>query len=75
MIDADTLALIAQAGSETDPAARAEVFTQLQTYAQENGAYAPFNVPAIQTAFRSDIEGYIWHPEWGVDLALLSRSE
>jgi peptide/nickel transport system substrate-binding protein len=74
MIDADTLALIAQAGTETDPAARAEIFEQLQTYAQESGAYAPFNVPAIQTAFRSDIQGYIWHPDWGVDLALLSRS-
>ena len=73
-IDADTLALIAQAGSETDPAARAEIFEQLQLYAQESGAYAPFNVPAIQIAFRSDIQGYIWHPEWGVDLALLNRS-
>ncbi|MDJ0752753.1 MAG: ABC transporter substrate-binding protein [Ardenticatenaceae bacterium] len=74
MIDEDTLALIAQAGSETDPEVRAEIFEQLQVYAQENGAYAPFNVPAIQTAFRSDIQGYIWHPEWGLDLAGLSRS-
>ncbi|MFK7803028.1 MAG: ABC transporter substrate-binding protein [Anaerolineae bacterium] len=75
MIDADTLALIAQAGSETDPAVRADVFDQLQAYSQENGAYAPFNVPAIQTAFRADIQGYVWHPEWGVDIAALSRSE
>jgi len=74
MIDADTLALIAQARTETDPVVRAEVFEQLQIYAQENGAYAPFNVPAIQTAFQSDIQGYIWHPDWGFDLALLSRS-
>ncbi|MEM7798330.1 MAG: ABC transporter substrate-binding protein, partial [Chloroflexota bacterium] len=75
MIDEETLALIAQAGAETDPAARAEVFDELQAWAQENGAYAPFNVPAIQTAFRSNIEGYIAHPEWGIDLASLSRSE
>lgn len=75
MLDEETLALIAQAGTETDEAARAELFNQLQAYAQENGAYAPFNVPAIQTAFRSDIEGYVWHPEWGLDLAALSQSE
>ena len=74
-LDQATLDLIAQAGSETDPEARADVFEQLQVYAQESGAYAPFNVPAIQTAFRSNIEGYVWHPEWGVDLAQLSRSE
>jgi peptide/nickel transport system substrate-binding protein len=74
MAEQATLDLIAQAKVEADPEARAEVFEELQLYAQENGAYAPFSVPAIQTAFRSDIQGYIWHPEWGLDLALLSRS-
>ena len=74
MADQEILDLIAQARVESDPEARAEVFEQLQVYAQESGAYAPFNVPAIQTAYRSDIQGYVWHPEWSLDLARLSRS-
>ncbi len=74
-IDPATLDLIAQARSEADPETRADIFEQLQIFAQESGAYAPFNVPAIQTAYRSDLQGYVWHPEWSLDLALLSRSE
>ena len=66
--------MIAQAQTESDPQVRLEIFAELQTWAQENGAYAPFNVPTIQTALRADIQGYIWHPEWSMDLALLSRS-
>ena len=73
--DQEILDLIARAKVESDPAARAEVFEALQIYAQESGAYAPFSVPAIQTAFGSDIQGYVWHPDWGLDVALLSRSE
>jgi len=75
MVDAEVLDLIAQAKVETDADARAELFTQLQDFAQTSGAFAPFSVPAVQTAFRSDIEGYVWHPQWGLDLALLSRTE
>ncbi|MGB7339014.1 MAG: ABC transporter substrate-binding protein [Phototrophicaceae bacterium] len=74
-VDQEILDLIAQAASESDPAVRLEVFDQLQAWSQENGAYAPFNVPAIQTAVASDIEGYIWHPSWTLDLTLLSRAE
>jgi hypothetical protein len=43
--------------------------------AQQDSAFAPFNQPAIQTAFRSDIQGYVWHPQWLIDVALLSRSQ
>jgi peptide/nickel transport system substrate-binding protein len=75
MVDQEILDLIAQAKAESDPQARADVFELLQVFAQESGAYAPFNVPAIQTAFGSDIEGYIWHPVWTVDVTKLSRSE
>jgi len=73
-LDAETLELIARARVETDPQARLDVFEQLQIFAQEQGAYAPFSVPAIQVAFAADIEGYVWHPSWGFDLSLLSRS-
>ena len=74
-VDQEILDLIAQAGTESDPETRLEVFNQLQAWSQENGAYAPFNVPAIQTAVGSDIQGYIWHPSWTLDVTLLSRAE
>ncbi len=75
MVDQAVLDLIAQAKVETDPAQRAEVFNQLQDFAQQNSAFAPFNVPAVQTAYRADIQGYVRHPQWDFDLALLSRIE
>ncbi|MEM7734661.1 MAG: ABC transporter substrate-binding protein [Deinococcota bacterium] len=75
MTSAEILDLIEQAKVESDTEARTELFNQLQDYAQASGAFAPFSVPAVQTAFRADIEGYVWHPQWGLDLALLSRSE
>jgi peptide/nickel transport system substrate-binding protein len=75
MTSAEILDLIEQAKVESDATARTELFNQLQDYAQASGAFAPFSVPAVQTAFRADIEGYVWHPQWGLDLALLSRSE
>lgn len=75
MVDAEVLDLIAQAKVETDTEARTQIFNELQDLAQTSGAFAPFSVPAVQTAFRSDIEGYVWHPQWGLDLALLSRAE
>ena len=74
MVDQEILDLIARAKVESDGAARAEIFEQLQVFAQESGAFAPFTVPAVQTAFRADIQGYLWHPQWGLDLSLLSRS-
>ena len=74
MVDADVLAMIQQAYVETDADTRVDLFTRLQTYAQGDSAFAPFNVPAVQTAFRADIQGYLWHPQWGLDFALLSRS-
>lgn len=69
----EILDLIAQAKVESDPAARESIFTQLQDWAQQNGAYAPFSVPAVQTAYRSNLQGYVWHPDWLLDIALLSR--
>ncbi len=67
--------LIAQARTESDQDKRLDLYRQLQEYAQQNGPFAPFNQPDIQTAFRADIQGYVWHPQWLIDVALLSRSE
>jgi peptide/nickel transport system substrate-binding protein len=65
--------LIAQARVVSDLDSRLAIFAQLQDWAQENGAYAPFLVPAIQTAYRSNIAGYVWNPSWTLDVTLLSR--
>lgn len=73
--DQELLDLIAQARSAIDPAEREEVFTALQAYTLETSSFAPFVQPNVQTAFRSDIQGYVWHPQWLMDVALLSRAE
>ena len=67
--------LIAQGRVETDPAARTEIFEQIQELFRQGGSFAPFLQPDVQTAFRSDLQGYIWHPQWLIDLSLLSRAE
>ena len=73
--DPELVELIAQAMVETDEMVRTDLYAQLQRYNQESGPYAPFNQPDIQIAFAADLQGYIWHPQWAVDLALLSRAE
>lgn len=67
--------LIARGRVETDPAVREEIFTQVQELFRQSGAFAAFLQPGVQTAFRADLEGYVWHPQWLVDLAILSRAE
>lgn len=74
-VDQETQDLIAAANMESDAMARQDIFTQLQEFNQQSGPYAPFNVPDLQTAFRSDIEGYVFHPQWTLDVAILSRAE
>ena len=73
--DPALLDLIAQAKVEQDLDKRLALYGQLQTMAQASGAFAPFNQPGIQTAYKANLQGYIWHPQWLVDVALLSRSE
>jgi ABC-type transport system substrate-binding protein len=67
--------MIAQAAIEPDQETRLGLYRDLQLWMQQNGAFAPFNQPDIQTAFRADLQGYVWHPQWLLDVALLSRAE
>ncbi len=67
--------LVARARVATDPEEREEVFTALQAYMQENSPFAPFLQPDVQTAFRANLQGYVWHPQWLLDVSLLSRAE
>lgn len=69
------LDLIEQAKVESDQDTRLDLYRQLQEYAQQTSTFAPFNQPDIQTALGADIQGYVWHPQWLLDVALLSRSE
>ncbi|MBL8134570.1 MAG: ABC transporter substrate-binding protein [Anaerolineae bacterium] len=71
----DILALRDRARVATDPAEREQLFTDIQTYMQESGAFAPFLQPNVQTAFAADLQGYVWHPQWLIDLAILSSAE
>ncbi len=73
--DEELLMLIEQAQVETDPETRVEIFEQLQVKLQESGPFAPFNAPSVQTAYLSDIENYVYHPQWTLDVAILSRAE
>jgi peptide/nickel transport system substrate-binding protein len=74
-VDQEVVDMISQAATESDQETRLELYRELQRWMQQNGVFAPFNQPDIQTAFRSDIQGYVWHPQWLLDVALLSRAE
>ena len=72
--DQEILDLAAQAKVALDAGTRTDLFTQIQDYLQQKGPFAPFLQPNVQTAFRSDLTGYYWHPQWLVDLSLLARA-
>jgi peptide/nickel transport system substrate-binding protein len=67
--------LVAQARVESDPAERVVVFERIQELLAAEAPFAAFNQPGIQTAYRAGLEGYVWHPAWLVDVALLSFAE
>ena len=73
--DETILALRDQALVESDPAARTAVFESIQDYMQQNGPFAPFLQPGVQVAYTPGIENYYWHPQWTVDLSILSGAE
>ncbi|MFO7323922.1 MAG: ABC transporter substrate-binding protein [Chloroflexota bacterium] len=75
LADPEILELRDRALVATDPEERIEIFQQIQDYLQNNGSFAAFLQPDVQTAFRADIQGYIWHPQWLVDVSRLSRAE
>lgn len=55
--DAEVDALLQQGLSTTDPAARAEVYTQLQQWNAEHVAIVPLYVPSMITAVNEGIDG------------------
>ena len=58
---------------EIDPETRVEIFHAIQDYLQESGPWAPFLQNGIQIGYKSDIQGQVYHPQWILDVAQLSR--
>lgn len=58
---------------ETDDQKRAELFAQIQDYLQQKGPFAPFLQPGIQVGLSSAVKGFVYNPQWRVDLALLRK--
>ena len=58
---------------ETDDATRAEMFVQMQEMLMESGPYAPILQPGLQIGLSSEIEGFVYNPQWRVDVALISK--
>lgn len=73
--DPEILELRDRALVESDPAEREAIFSAIQEYMQQRGPFAAFLQPDVQTAYKSDIQGYVWHPQWLVDVSILSRAE
>ncbi len=72
--DATILGLRDQALVETDPAKRVEIFHAIQDYLQVTGPWAPFLQNGIQVAYKAEIQGEVYHPQWILDVTQLSRA-
>lgn len=71
----DIAEMIQAAYVALDPMEREALFTALQEFQQQNGPFAPFNVPDLHTGYRVDIQGEIYHSHWVLGLDQLSRTE
>lgn len=58
---------------ETDDEVRAGMFEEMQDYLVEQGPYAPLMQPGLQVGLRSSIDGFVYNPQWRVDVSLLSK--
>lgn len=71
--DADILALRDALAVETDDAVREGMFGEMQTYLTEKGPFAPLLQPGLQIGLRSNVEGFVYNPQWRVDVSLVSK--
>lgn len=60
---------------ELDPAARVELFQSIQEWMQQSGPWAPFLQNGIQVAYRSGLQGEVYHSQWILDVTQLSYAE
>ncbi len=71
--DETALALRDALKVETDEAARAELFAQMQDYLMEQGPYAPVIQPGIQIGLSNRLSGFSYNPQWRVDVSKLIK--
>jgi hypothetical protein len=45
----------------------------MQEYLIESGPYAAVLQPGIQIGLSADVQGFVYNPQWRVDLGLLSK--
>jgi peptide/nickel transport system substrate-binding protein len=58
---------------ETDDAVRAEQFVEMQNWLMAQGPYASVIQPGLQIGLRSNVEGFVYNPQWRVDVSLISK--
>jgi len=58
---------------ETDDAVRSGMFEEMQDYLMELGPFAPLMQPGLQIGLRSDVDGFVYNPQWRVDVSLLNK--
>lgn len=71
--DSNLLTLRDAAKTEFKPEQRVEIWDQIQQQLQENGPFISLVQPGERVGLRSNIEGYVYNAQWGVDVYLLSR--
>ncbi len=71
--DEEILALRDTLRVETDDEVRAGLFGEMQDYLIAKGPYAPIIQPGLQVGLSSDLEGFVYNPQWRVNVALLSK--
>jgi peptide/nickel transport system substrate-binding protein len=71
--DEEILALRDVLKVETDNAVRAGLFEEMQDYLIAQGPFAPIIQPGLQVGLSTDVQGFVYNPQWSVDVALLSK--
>ncbi len=56
-----------------DPDLRVELFRQMQDYLMEKGPYAPILQPGIQIGLSSRVQGFVYNPQWRVDVSQIVK--
>ena len=71
--DEEILAMRDALKTETDDDVRHTMFGDMQDYLMEKGPYAPVFQPGNQIGLSSAIEGFVYNPQWRVNVALVSK--
>lgn len=71
--DEEILALRDALRVETDDDVREGMFQEMQDYLMEQGPYAPILQPGLQIGLSSRVQGFVYNPQWRVDVSLISK--